>query len=394
MQRRQDPRWHRAAVLSAGVLLLACAGEGGDGGGGDGSGVSADVKSAYPRYSLTTEVQYVASQPDGTPSVGVGRVIGDKTIGGQTYSRFAVGDTSDPTNGGIELWGNLVKADAVEVRGGEYQVMAGSTLPVPGYVSATLDEAFVVEIEPPLGEPQAFSVAGSTVLGTRDAAPVPGTLQGTYTLEAKDVSVQAPMGTVNGCNHYTLQTALPMLFGEMPVSADMYYHPQLGVVLAELAEPLTGLGLGYAGSRDVSELPNGRRSVQRLAVLGAGSESRFDLSTYDANQDFDADKNEHAKMLLEVRWADEARAMTSEQPLVGTEFGTVFGYFPSMLVASQLSYFFPEENGLGYTHWIAFVDQAAKNEPQNGIAYRVSASYEPDSSPVRVTARIVYKRWP
>jgi hypothetical protein len=36
------------------------------------------------------------------------------------------------------------------------------------------------------------------------------------------------------------------------------------------------------------------------------------------------------------------------------------------------------------------VDQAAKNESENGIAYHVSAYYDFDE-PVRVTSRIVYQ---
>jgi len=40
------------------------------------------------------------------------------------------------------------------------------------------------------------------------------------------------------------------------------------------------------------------------------------------------------------------------------------------------------------------VDQAAKNEPENGIAYHISvkpSEFSPLAGDVRVTARIVYK---
>jgi hypothetical protein len=117
----------------------------------------------------------------------------------------------------------------------------------------------------------------------------------------------------------------------------------------------------------------------------------FDLSTYDVRGQFDADKDKHAKMLVEVRFMEDEKAKTADRPPIETDIGTVFGVYPHELIASPVSFFHAEENGKGFTFWIAYVDQAAKNESTNGISYHISATV-PDygSSPVRVTSRIVY----
>ncbi len=67
-----------------------------------------------------------------------------------------------------------------------------------------------------------------------------------------------------------------------------------------------------------------------------------------------------------------------------------WGMFPHILVPSPIGIFHPEENGQGYTYWIALIDQAAKNEPQNGIAYHIAVT-SPDynSQDVRGSARMV-----
>ena len=118
----------------------------------------------------------------------------------------------------------------------------------------------------------------------------------------------------------------------------------------------------------------------------------FTISTYDRAKKFDADKDTHAKMLLELRWAETDKAKKETKPYVQLKFGTMTGYFPSTLQRSTTSLLFPEENGKGYVHWFAFVDQAAKNQPVNGIAYQISVGHDPSFSNIRVAARIVYKR--
>jgi hypothetical protein len=103
-------------------------------------------------------------------------------------------------------------------------------------------------------------------------------------------------------------------------------------------------------------------------------------------------------MLLELRYVDETKAKQTNVPefVYGNiEFGTTWGYFPHQLIASPVSLFHPEENGKGYTFFVAYVDQAAKNQQTNGITYHVKATL-PDymyGSPMRATARIVYHLW-
>ena len=74
-------------------------------------------------------------------------------------------------------------------------------------------------------------------------------------------------------------------------------------------------------------------------------------------------------------------------------FGTMGGmyYFPHELIESPVSVFFPEENGNGFRYWYAFVDQAAKNQDENGISYTISVDKDASLPELRVTARIAYE---
>ena len=56
-----------------------------------------------------------------------------------------------------------------------------------------------------------------------------------------------------------------------------------------------------------------------------------------------------------------------------------------------VSFFYPEEDGKGYKYWTSYVDEAAKNEEDQGISYSISADYN-GANAVRVTKRIVFKR--
>lgn len=379
--------------LALGLALSGCGGDGGGGGAND----PMNPKAPYPRYSETTTATMLRTLPGGETKSYESRVAGTVTIGGEDFTRVVIGDDiASGGTSGVELIGNLVDKTTVEVIGAGFATTSAGVLGVPAYVSVRADEPITVDIEPPVGEAQAFSVSGSGVFGSPDGEPMAGTLSGTYTLEEVDVTVDSPMGAVDGCSHYRVEAMVPILFGvETPVNGDVWHHPNLGIVKAELEEPLAGLSVGLAGSRDVKLLDDGWATVARVASLGSGaSESSFTLSTYDAEQAFNADKDTHAKMLLEVRFADEGMAKSETQPAVSELFATDIGYYPSMFVASPVSFLFPEENGAGYTHWIAFVDQAAKNQNVNGISYNITASYDAAAPPVRVAARILYKRIP
>ena len=128
--------------------------------------------------------------------------------------------------------------------------------------------------------------------------------------------------------------------------------------------------------------------MKKSAVINKENPS-FELSTHDLKGNFDADPKQHAKMLLEIRYLDENAAKNDPMPEVNVEFGTVMGYFPSQLVESPVSIFFPEENGEGYKYFISYVDQAAKGNDKP-ISYRISVTGGESVKPMRVTARIYY----
>jgi hypothetical protein len=216
----------------------------------------------------------------------------------------------------------------------------------------------------------------------------------TFSLKEKGVTVQTGIGPVEGCWHFEGGATLAKFFGApTEVQGEVWYSPTLGLVKAKANKPFPDLGMDFTGSSDYLDLGDGWASVHKVGVVGDGVSS-FELNTYDVNTQLDADKNTHAKMFAEVRWVSEETAKTSKQPYVDLTFGTTMGYFPSSLTQSPVSVFHPEENGKGYVYWVGFVDQAAKNEPgPNGISYRVTAKYEPTFSPIRITARIIYKRF-
>jgi hypothetical protein len=376
------------------VLAGAFAGCGGDSG-ADGEGTGA--KDPFLRYSESTQFSLVRTLPDGTKESYSSRPTSEIEIDGATYTRLQVGDDiSSGSGSGVEFAGTIIDEDTVEVVRGAFSTSSAALFGVPAYVSATADEPILIDIAPPVGEPQSFSVSGTSVFGTPDAEPQPGTVAGTYTLAETDVTVDTPVGAVAGCNHYTVDATVPLLFGvDTDVVGDVWYSPRLGLVKAELASPLDGLGVGFGGSNDARLLDDGWATVQRVAVLGLGAaDASFAVSSYDVEQLYNADKDTHAKMLLEVRFADETLAKSDQQPAVIETFSTDFGYYPSMLVASPVSFLFPEDNDQGFTHWIAFVDQAAKNQTVNGISYNIDVTYDAGAPPVRVAGRVLYKRVP
>lgn len=259
------------------------------------------------------------------------------------------------------------------------------------------DAPITVELAPPIGVAQPFAVTGSTTLGSPDATPMTGEVTGSYTRTETGVTVDTPLGVVTGCDHFTATATVPFLFGAtIEVSGDLWYSPQLGLVQATMAAPLAGLGMGLAGSYDKADLGDGWAAVTRVELHGGVNtdSAAFELSSLDYAGEFDADKNTHAKMYLEIRWADEAMAATDQMPFVSPEFGTVWGVFPFTLVMSPVSLLFPEDNARGLNHWIAYVDQAAKNEAENGIAYGVTVPYDPSFSGIRIAGRVIYKRLP
>jgi hypothetical protein len=76
----------------------------------------------------------------------------------------------------------------------------------------------------------------------------------------------------------------------------------------------------------------------------------------------DADKDSHAKMLVELRWADDAMAKTDKRPSIDPVFGTDTGMYSATLEQAPVSFLHPEENGKGYVYWYYYVE-SGREEP-------------------------------
>jgi hypothetical protein len=284
------------------------------------------------------------------------------------------------------------EGDQIIFGGGElHHTIAGLSGPGVPLASATLDEPVVIDLNPPVGVPQTFTVKGNAFLGgeTDPSKAYPLDVEVIYEKVADDVTVETSMGAVSGCRQFRGSTSG---YG-MSFEGDAWYHPELGMIAgyASYPEP-NGTHLDLLGIQDYGEQRPDVGSIQATGLVGPGRD-RFSLNTYDVNQEFDADKNRHAKMFLEIRWTDEARAKSDLEPAAIVEFGVPMGYFPHQLVASPVSIFHPEENGKGYTFWVAYVDQAAKNNDGDGIAYHIDvAAADYATSDMRVTARILYRK--
>lgn len=215
--------------------------------------------------------------------------------------------------------------------------------------------------------------------------------KGTYTIVARDVTVDTPPGPASGCLEVRLDGAVPLLFGAMEVSTGgtIWYSKALGVVKAQLDAPFSGLSAGIRGSRGWHALGDGFASVEAVQILGAEkTPERFQLASSDVGHT--ADKRVYAKLLLELRWAEEAAARSEARPNVREELGTGFGDFPATLTRSSVSFLHAEENGRGYVYWIAYADEAAKNEPgDDSTTYVATVQYDGSRGPLRVSSRIV-----
>jgi len=369
------------------MVLSACGS--GDGAGGGGANVEQPFRPAQESAVWT----YGQTTHTGEVTTFTSDWVGTREIGGKSFGRLQAGSfKASPEPQGAEAWLEWTP-NRIEFAGGEvYFPVPGVSEPGEPLVSGTVDEPLVIDLEPPVGVPQTLVLKGSANLGDPASPGNPYEIDTTitYTLEETDVTVETSVGDISGCSRFTGSAEA---YG-MTFEGECWYHPEMGMVAAHINWPEpNGTTLDLVGIQDFGKSDGTTGLMQSVGVVGPGLPS-FRLSTYDANNEFDADKNKHAKMLIEVRWADEDKARTDVAPAVITEFGTVFGQFPHYLVPSPISIFHPEENGKGYTYWIALVDQAAKNESENGIAYNITA-YAPDyaSSNSRVSARIFYHRW-
>ena len=95
-------------------------------------------------------------------------------------------------------------------------------------------------------------------------------------------------------------------------------------------------GSGDRHDRDVRlwlDDSSGYRTIRKVGVVD--SSTSFDLDTYDCDgNQFAADMNTHASMLLELRWVDEDRRKTDMEPTPNVEFGVPMGYFGNTMAES------------------------------------------------------------
>jgi hypothetical protein len=399
------------SALCLGLALAACGGGGkskdggivsglgGSGSGGEGGGtIPFDGENApYGENTTTTRLQSVVTVMNDllgnkTRSQDTA-VVGPKLIGGIIYDRLATVRSDDPTRGG-EYWIKNNPDGTLDFAGFLHTDLLSGVLPG---ASTTFDAPIKVNLNAPVGVPQQVTATGSVALdGT--SAPSRATFTGQYALAEKNTTVPTGLGPLAGCNHYsgaatTDSAEVPALLQGMTVAAELWHHPSYGVVAFNA--PTLGVGTAMTGSYDCGSVDaSGYRIIRKVGLVDATTS--FNLDSYECDgQALAADKNTHAKMLLELRWVDETAAKTSVQPMPGlVEFATRWGYFPNTIYPLPASVFHPEENEKGFVYWYSYVDQAAKNESGASTSYHIKVGSAPGLSPVRVTARIYYKTIP
>jgi hypothetical protein len=388
MKGRIGSCWWMATAL---VMGCASASSGGNGGGTD-TQINKDV--VYDPPVNLDHWTYAIQRTDGSTQAITARVAGTKIVGGQTFARLQVGTlptmANDPNADYIEVWA-LPQGTAVVFAGGEIH---NKSLNLPAGtpdVTLTVNPPVTIETNIAVNEPQAITATGTVLIGDpATAQPVTGTQTGTFKLVSKAETVDTGVGTQTGAAHYAGEVTV---MGQK-ASGDLWTVSGLGVVKASGGWPgmpgvIKDAILGLTGSG--GQTMDGDHTVaSQESTLGPGH-TQFKLDTYDIDGGLFADKNTHANMLLELRWADPTLAKSATPPPVTTEFGTAIGYFPSQQVDSPVSVLHPEENGLGYHYWTTLVNQAAKNEPGGPeTSYHIKANYTGSSGDVRATAQLNY----
>ncbi|MBI3070688.1 MAG: hypothetical protein HYY84_01045 [Deltaproteobacteria bacterium] len=363
------------------------------------SGAVSDLSNPEAPYAAASEnvsLSFETRQDGGAVEMRSGRVVGTRDAGAVVYSRLRVADSLTAPQKGIESWHRKTATETWEFLGGEaYTPLLGIGTPGQALISGTVDQPLSLDATMPVGQPLNIDTTGqATIAGVATATR----LQGTITAVADGVSYETAAGVLHGCRRFqgsfTLSgSGVPSAIASAPFTADLWYHSQYGVAgFVVRLPPFVDTSGNFRGSDDTFDLPGGYRMTQKMAILDASrSVTSVTFSTYDYKQAYDADKNTHAKMLLEVRYLNEAEAVSAFSPAVSIEFGTVIGTFPAQLTRTTTSFFHPNESGRGYSYWVAFVDQAAKNESTNPIAYHIKATLGTNNTKVRVTARILYK---
>jgi hypothetical protein len=393
-------RLHKLLVTSVALATLSLSCSSSD----NKSGGSVDVeKSPYQRWDENTAAVFTgATANDPESVVKVQKLPGtEREVDGQTVATYVVGMPDNTWDEVTETSPNSATVEAGVADDGTITVTSftgnGIVAAAAGLTGLDVFSGETVN----LAEPITVNMEEMTVGETREAV-INATMAGidipvtvSYGPVEEDVSIETARGHIVGCRkfHVSGQYDVPLLplSGQL-IEGDGYYHKTLGLVAWDI--PSLGIGLTMAGSANYGSATEGYNVIQKTQVLTA-TDSRFSLSTMDRAGEYDADKESHAKMLLELRWADETIATTHDQPdsiMTPVTFGTLGGMFifGFELVESPVSVFFPEENGNGFRYWYAFVNEGAKNQTENGISYDVIVSKDTALPDLRVTARIGY----
>ena len=371
---------------------------------GNSSDEKLDVEKApYQKWDANTATVFEGTVPDNPDAVmKVEKVPGAETeVDGKIFNQYTAGfvtaksDDLESTGTGTGSVTAAVDADGtIYITTLESNGFLGTLTGLPG-LDIWLGETVT------LAEPVEINVDEMETGDTRDAVielsalgqSLPLTV--TYGPVEDDVTVMSAMGPVVGCRKFEVSGSFEMAgvpLSGTEIEGTGYVHPTLGLVGWEAPE--LGIGLSMSGTANYGDATEGPNVIEMTDILNE-TNLFFSLHTYDRIGEFDADKDTHAKMLLEMRWADPDVATTHDAPdpmMASVTFGTLGGlyYFPHDLIESPVSIFFPEENGNGFRYWYAFVDQAAKNQDKNGISYSISVDKDSSLPDLRVTARIGY----
>jgi hypothetical protein len=256
------------------------------------------------------------------------------------------------------------------------------------------NKTMTFDMNPPVNTPQKIQVTGDLVVGDPAIAQNHMTFTNkdvTYTLVDDKASVETPMGVVTNTKKYTVSLTY---IGEK-ITGTIWYKDNLGLVAAMAESVLLPSKYAY-GLKNVQT--GGAHGTGTYVVQGVGvvnqTSGLWKLDTYQLKGKFDVDKDQHSYYLLEMRWADPARAQTTEMPPINFAFTTVWGIFPesySTPIQSPVSLFGDED---GYVYWEVFASEGAKNETVNPIAVSITAQWNAYSTvkagDVQVQARIDY----
>jgi hypothetical protein len=378
---------------------------------GPDAGGTIDVRNApYGTWGALTQTVHkgnFGSANQGS-SIKLGLVAADdRVFNGVSASKYRLGFVTSPgqpvdsiTGSRDDIWATF-KGSEVSIYGAQGGGLVASVIPLLSGMSGNE----VILDSPIVFDPAAMSV-GETKTGTIGAT-IAGTtrlnVNVTYSLTSDAATAVTGSGPIAGCRQYHL-TASPsdawirLILGDNPIEGDGWYHPQFGIVAVSV--PALGIESGMSQQEDYGTDAEEGHNVIKMTKVITSTDQTFELSTANRHGNWDADKNTHAQMLLELRWADTVDAKTLAEPhylMYPILFSTAIGVFSqgdsrwgSVLTESPVSIFHPQENGKGYRYWYCFVNQAAKNEAGSaGILYKINVRNDGGRA-LRCTARIGY----